>query len=95
MVVKSVSPNVLQNELPVGKYSYTGSLYFFCYLTQQATIFGIWLYVLGVDMIYIGACVMVATQFKIASNVLKEMKHDVMVLVKTFVEHHNMLYRFV
>lgn len=99
VVAAVLSPNPLDKELPVGLYRYSGSYYLYLsyYFAQQSTIVCAWITVPTLEIIYIGACTMVAAQFRIAGNYLKNIKHDGgqnLVDVKIFVEYHNKLFRF-
>lgn len=92
-------PYFVENALPAGIYRYEGShsLYILCCLTQQIGLITAPFYIAPLDVIYIAACTMLATQYKIASNFLKEIRHEkgkhCVEEVKRFVDHHNRLFR--
>lgn len=97
------SPIVFTRSLPMGTYNYGGSQEFrsFCCLMHQICILCVYFYVPALDMVFIGACATLGTQFEIAGNFLKKINHsggmgdEGMVDVKQFVEYHNRLFKYV
>lgn len=97
----ALSPNLFEGKaVPVGAYIYedSGRLRLICCVTQQIAIISVWCFVPALDMIYIGACTSLATQFQIAAQFLKEVKHDHYNNIRDlrkFVEHHTFLFGYV
>lgn len=98
-----LKPFFFERTIPVGVLSEETSdaVFLISCIGQQISVFSVWFYVPALDLIYIGVCTTISSEFEAIMDYIESIRErngsdmDGMIAnLKEFVEHHNLLLRY-